>query len=626
MVTESIPLASAEPPVCAAHLVPPDTGPADCQSARLLQRVVAGLPGGLLLLTTTGTVELSNVRLWQLFGLSDEPGRWQGQPASRLYEQLQGLLRPESAPVLLRWLIAPGPQGAVAQLQLRGGTLLAGEQVPVPGGWLLTLRDVTRQQQHLSELEMVAAMTECSPHPIVRLGPGRRQFYANGAARTLIQGLPRREYARIQRQLRTSTTALDATDEVALEVSLHQQVFKVARVIRTEQNVVHLYFSDITEREAVRRQLAEQQQFTEQVLDAIPCAVFVVDPDHQVVFQNRAMQELIQSSPFGEGQQTKTPEQTEREVADYKATNDLVRRTGQDVIREEPFTLANGVTHWYYAVKRPLRRPDGEVNILQVSLDITALKQAQQTLQRSEKQYRDLMHYTQALICTYDMQGNVLAVNPALAQLLGQPGEVLVGQPVTQHLPFGDRAAFTGWISQLTGAGASKGVLRLQLADSNEMRHLLYHNVAVAEPDEEPYVISHSHDITDRILAEREMENARLAAEKAVRARENFLANMSHEIRTPMNGVLGMADLLAKTTPHRPSSRSTCGYHSQLGPPPADRAERRARHGQNHEAGKLELEQLPFNVCELVGQSLQPLAYQAEEKGMTLRHRPLHDS
>ncbi|WP_029616927.1 PAS-domain containing protein [Pseudorhizobium marinum] len=55
-------------------------------------------------------------------------------------------------------------------------------------------------------------------------------------------------------------------------------------------------------------------------------------------------------------------------------------------------------------------------------------------------------------------------------------------------------------------------------------------------------------DVTD--IKEREAELTRLVqrAEAADKAKSEFLANMSHEIRTPMNGVLGMAELLAKSS------------------------------------------------------------------------------
>jgi two-component system sensor histidine kinase/response regulator len=44
------------------------------------------------------------------------------------------------------------------------------------------------------------------------------------------------------------------------------------------------------------------------------------------------------------------------------------------------------------------------------------------------------------------------------------------------------------------------------------------------------------------------LEKTTRAALEAVRLKSEFLANMSHEIRTPMNGVLGMVELLRKTT------------------------------------------------------------------------------
>ena len=581
---------------------------------------------GLLVVNKAGRIVLTNQQLFSLFNLIDSSAAWQGKPVLQLLARLQPLV--EKPTDLATW-VANAPRVLrpyqPVLLKLHHDRVLACEATPAApddreGLWVLNLRDASEQQRQLAAQKSFAFIPDENPNPIVRIGATYQQLYANRAAQRLGASLTRPEQVRVQRQLRAGATASLALGTLQqVEVKIGTQVFSISVVPQPLEGYVNLYFADITEREAARQQLRETQQFMEQVLDTIPTVVFVRDDEQKLVFQNQAMLNLVKASPFAKPVLL-SPESV-AELARCAAIDAQVRATGQEVAREDSFTLADGSTRWFYTVKRPLRRPDGSMHVLGVSTDITSLKQFQQTLERSEKQYRDLMHYGQALIGTCDLQGTVLSVNPALAKLLRESPAAMLGMSVTAHMLPEDRDAFADYLTRITAAGEEEGVLRVVPRGTQELRYLLYHNFVVREPGQAPYIASHAHDITDRVRANKELKRAKLAAEAAVQARENFLANMSHEIRTPMNGVLGVANLLAKTP-------LTAKQQEYL---------RIIRSSGQHllavlndvldmakiTSGKLELSSESFNLCDSMQQAVQPLALQAQEKGIVFEGTPL---
>ncbi len=123
-------------------------------------------------------------------------------------------------------------------------------------------------------------------------------------------------------------------------------------------------------------------------------------------------------------------------------------------------------------------------------------------------------------------------------------------------------------------------------------------------------------DVTDRKQAERMMEEAKEQAERVAEAKSEFVAVISHEVRTPMNGVLGMARLLQQTNlneDQRENVDTIVASGDALVSIVNDLLD-----VSKLEAGRLELEAIPFIPSDTVMQSVSVMFSRAEEKGLKL--------
>lgn len=116
----------------------------------------------------------------------------------------------------------------------------------------------------------------------------------------------------------------------------------------------------------------------------------------------------------------------------------------------------------------------------------------------------------------------------------------------------------------------------------------------------------------ERLLLEEKI----LASQKSSLAKSEFLASMSHEIRTPMNGVLGMLGLLLNDGLDKRQH-----HHAELALSSANSLLSLINDILDFskiDAGKLELEELDFNLRCMLGDFAEAMALKAQEKNLEI--------
>jgi len=305
----------------------------------------------------------------------------------------------------------------------------------------------------------------------------------------------------------------------------------------------------------------------------------------------------------------------------------------QRLTEEYRIRAKDGTIKWVWEQGHGVYDENGRVIALEGFItDITARKQAEESLADETIRRRVLFEQSPDGIVVLDQKGKVYAANPQYAQMLGYTLE----EVYQLHL--------WDWDAQWTRQELLQRVRDIQITGNHfETRHRrkdgsiidVEISSSVAVCSGQKLVFCLCRDISDRKRSEANLRNALAEAERLNRyleeqtayankmaamaesasiAKSEFLANMSHEIRTPMNGVIGMAGLLLDTDLNEEQRQyaeivRNCG-ESLLG------LINDILDYSKIEANKLELEALDFDLRDVLEDFAGMVAVKAHEKGV----------
>ncbi|MCW3123435.1 MAG: domain S-box protein [Flavipsychrobacter sp.] len=384
----------------------------------------------------------------------------------------------------------------------------------------------------------------------------------------------------------------------------------------------HLWqYLDVTEQLNAEQKLEQQKVFYENVLNNIPADIVAFSPEHEYLFINPMAMKDKELRKWMIGKRDEDfciyRNKPMSLATERRAVFNKVISSKRLNNWEEKMTMPDGSVEYHLRNMYPVLNEQGEVmQVIGFGLNISDRKKIEDQVKLNEKRYRDLFNYSQAFICTHDLNGKLLTANPATCELLGHSQEELTGMLLADFLPKEDiKSFYTGYLEKVINEGTATGVFRV-IGKNNKKTFLLYKNFTVHEDNSEPYIVGFSQDITDRIKTEKELLQAKKITEDAHKAKETFLANMSHEIRTPMTGILGIANLLSKTGLDEQQRKFT-----KLISESANNLLTIVNDVLDIEkiaAGKLDLESIPFKLEEKVFTTLQSFQFKAEDKNINL--------
>jgi PAS domain S-box-containing protein len=277
-----------------------------------------------------------------------------------------------------------------------------------------------------------------------------------------------------------------------------------------------------------------------------------------------------------------------------------------------------GENYWVQATIVPVLNADGMIErYIAARTDITARIQAEGVTQRHSDLIEALFESIPLPVFVKDEKLRYVRGNDAFFGNTPLGREAMIGKRWDElNLPTADFMKIPEEVELLATGQSTAYETHFTLKDGKQVDLQITKAAIKGSDGKATGLVGVVVDLTEIKQATRELMAAKSAAESANRLKSDFLANMSHEIRTPMNGLIGMADLaldLAVDPNQREYLQIAKNSATSLLQIINDILD-----FSKIEAGKPEIEQIDFDMPQLLSESLRPMAVKAAEKGLEL--------
>lgn len=260
--------------------------------------------------------------------------------------------------------------------------------------------------------------------------------------------------------------------------------------------------TDITERRIAERRI----RLSDLILQHVSNLVLVGDPMGLIVYVSPSIGQILGYSAdevLGEGWWKLSRSDIDERQASRQAVVELsagIRRVSSKPYETEVVDRW-GRHHWLEW--QDAVGPEGLV--IGVAHDISDRKGAEQALRISERKFHDLVAYSAGYICTHDLDGVFLTVNPSACARLGYTAEEMQGQPIEKFVWPDRRNLVAEYLEELRARDEASGYIKFS-TKNGETAVWSYTNRVLRDAGEEPYVIGYAQDVTEKLALEREKE------------------------------------------------------------------------------------------------------------------------